>query len=400
MKLFRHHKRMAISGLALTVALVAGGVAYGFFSSPGSGTGSAPIATVSPLLIDQLGGTPLYNSTIDATAYQASQCFYCVGMGEFGNRITLASAGQPLSDAVLAMANFGATAGTMNVTLKVFNAGSGSTPGSLLATDTESVAVPAGPNGGYGSTYCTTTGASDPTCGIANFNATFNFASQDVTLPGSIVYEVQYNDPSNAVDGGVNVQLVNETSQVTVGSDADPGNLFVALASTSNGDGYTETGQDAAPGEISCETGSSTFTELSTASCSPSSNGYGTPAYVPAIEFDTNSMSGLYPGGPSQPINFSITNTGSTPATVSSVTVTVSTDNGNGLAEDQNGNDIGGCAASWFTISPSPDTTGATVPAGGTVDWIGTENISMPANASTNQDACEGKSLGLTFTSN
>jgi hypothetical protein len=38
--------------------------------------------------------------------------------------------------------------------------------------------------------YCTTTGASDPTCGIANFNITFNFASQNLTLPGTIVYGI------------------------------------------------------------------------------------------------------------------------------------------------------------------------------------------------------------------
>src|SRR5580698_4780609 len=112
MKLFRNHRKMAISGVALTVALVAGGVAYGFFSSPGSGTGSAPVATVSPLLIDQLGGTPMYNSTIDPTAYQASQCFYCVQMGEFGNQINLAGGGGPLSDVVVAMANFNNTPGT------------------------------------------------------------------------------------------------------------------------------------------------------------------------------------------------------------------------------------------------------------------------------------------------
>ena len=43
-------------------------------------------------------------------------------------------------------------------------------------------------------------------------------------------------------------------------------------------------------------------------------------------------------------------------------------------------------------------TLGWTVPAGGTIDVIGHANISMPADSTDNQDACEG-AVGLTFTS-
>jgi len=393
MKLLRNHRKMAISGVALTVALVAGGVAYGFFSSPGSGTGSAPVATVSPLLIDQLGGTPMYNSTIDPTAYQASQCFYCVQMGEFGNQINLAGGGGPLSDVVVAMANFNNTPGTTDITLNIYNPGTGNSgpPGSLIASDKQTFNIPA-TSTGYDPT------PTNPAAGIDNFNIVFNFASQDITLPSSVVYSIQYNDAQNSVNSGLNVQLVNESSQISVGSDANPGYLFASLASTANGDGWDATYNDVGPGEITSETVSSTFAQYSTADSGSGPNEQGEAPYIPAVEFDTNSMAGLYPGGPSQPINFSITNTGSTPATVNSVTVTVKTDGSNSLAEDVNGNDIAGCYASWFTISPSPDATSATVPAGGTVDWIGTENISMPANTA-NQDACEGANLGLTFTS-
>jgi hypothetical protein len=223
-----------------------------------------------------------------------------------------------------------------------------------------------------------------------------------VSVPGTIVYEIQYNDPSNAVNGGLNVQLVNETSQVSVGSDADPGYLFASLASTANGDGYDNTYNDVGPGEITAQTVSTTFGEYSTADVGTGSSEQGEAPWVPAVEFDTSSMGDLYPGGPSQPVNFSITNPGTIPETVNSVTISVAEDTGNGFVESQPGNtasDIANCYAEWFTVSPSPDTVSATVPAGGTVDWIGTASISMPANPN-NQDACQGKTIGLSFASN
>ena len=237
MKLVSSKRRMAVIGL--TVGLIAGasGLAVAYFTSQGSGTGSAQVGTASPILINQLGGTPLYNSRLPIAAnYQASQCFYCVAMTEFGNRINLAGNGGPLSDVVADMANVGTTAGPMNITFTIYSAGSGTSTGGILATDEQSFNVPAAPDGGYGSTYCTSgAGASDPTCGIANFSIDFNFASQNVTLPGTVVYGMSFNDPQNAVNGGVNIQMSTETpNDVGIGSDADPGNLF---ASTAGGNG-------------------------------------------------------------------------------------------------------------------------------------------------------------------
>lgn len=395
MKHFRINKKLAISGLALVVAIVAGGVAYAYFSSPGTGVGAAQAGTTTPVLIDQLGGTPMYNSRTDGTAYQYSQCFYCVGMSDFGNRVTLANGGGPLSDVVVDMANFNPLTGPsnlMDITLNIYGAGSGASAGTLLASDEQSFNIPSAPSGGYYGTYCQTIVASNPDsdCGIANFSITFNdFTPQDVTLPGTVVYDIQYNDPQNEIDGGVNVQLAQESTEVSVGSDADPGNLFLALASTS--------GQDAAPGEITCATGSTTFTEYSTASCG-GNEGYGTPSFVPAVEIDTNTMGDLYPGGPSQTVNFSMTNTGSIPETVHDVTIAVASNSSTGDIESTPGNtatDVANCQASWFTVT-SPVTVNATIPAGGVVDWVGAASISMPQSP-LDQNGCQGATIGLVF---
>ncbi len=403
MKLLRRKKFVlpAIVGIA---ALVGAGVAYGYFTTHGSGTGSATAGTPSSLLIDQLGGTPMYNSTIDPSTYISSQAFYATGAGELGNKINLANGGGPLSDVVVAMANFNPVSAPMDITLNIYNPGSysalGSAPGSLIATDKQTFTIPAAPNGGYGSAACAPSVAANPdsTCGIGNFNITFNFSSQDITLPSTVVYGIQYNDPQGAVTGGVNVQLVNETTQVTVGSDADPGYLFTSLASTANGDGWTVSGSnDVGPGEITCQTVTSTFGEYSTASTS-SGCGYGTPAFVPAVEFDMSAMSDLYPGGPPQPINFSVTNPGSIPVPLTTVTVGIATD-ANGLVEATPGypsTDDAGCYASWFTINQAPDINGS-VAAGQTwVDSPSGDSIVMPSSLS-DQDACEGATIGLTF---
>lgn len=394
---------MAVVGLALAVAAVGGGVAYAYFTGTGSGTGTAQVGTNANILIDQLGGTPMYNSTIDPTAYQASQCYYCVQMGDLGNKINLSGGGGPLSDVVVAMANFGGTATTMNITMSVYNPGTysgpGSPPGTLIATDKQLFNIPAGPNGGNGSAYCQTgAGDTDPYCGIGNFNITFNFAPQDVTLPGTVVYDLQYNDAQTVANGGVNVQLVNESSQISVGSDTAPGYAFTDLASLPS-NGYNATYNDVGPGQITNDSvgtvgAPNPFGEYPTADVG--SNGLA--PYIPAVEFDTNTAGDLYPGGPSQFISFSMTNTGNIPVTVSDVTIAVATDGSGDVQTGNPASDVTGCNADWFTVSPVPVVVGATIPAGGTVDWVDQATITMPSNIN-DQDACQGVPINLTFTS-
>ena len=123
-------KRYVIPSIAAAAALAGGGIAFAYFTSPGSGTGSASVGTPASLLIDRLGGTPDI-SRVDGTAYQSSQCFYCVQMGEFGNKVNLANGGGPLSDAVVDMVNFNPAVGTMPVTFNIYNTGPGNYAGQL-----------------------------------------------------------------------------------------------------------------------------------------------------------------------------------------------------------------------------------------------------------------------------
>jgi len=413
MKLFKTHRKLAMAALAFTVAIVAGGVAAAYWTSSGGGTGAAQTGSTTPLLIDQLGGTPMYNSTVDANAYNYSQCYYCVQMGDFGNKINLAGGGGPLSDVLVSMVNFNDLSAqtppyTMDMTLNIYNPGTyigpGSAPGTLIAKDSQAFTIPSAPSGGYYGSTCTADRVTNPNslCGLAFFNVVFNFESQNVTLPGTVVYDIQYNDPQNNVDGGVNVQLANEDTQITVGSDTAPGYLFASLASTANNNGYDNSYNNVGPGEVTCDTVTTTFGEYPTASCEGGAEGYGLPPYVPAVEFDMNTMADLYPGGPAQPVSFMVTNPGNIPETVNSVAITVTGTSDNLDCNTTNfamlnGSDVSGTDPTSTYTAGFP----TVIPAGGTVVFTSatTDAQIYMINLDVNQDGCQSLTVDLGFTS-
>jgi hypothetical protein len=371
-------KKLLVVGVAVAVLIGVGGAAFAYFTTHGSGTGSAAVGTSSPLLIDQLAGTPMYNSTIDGSAYQWSMAYDATSINQFGNEITFANGSQPLSDVVVAMSNAGPTTGSIPITFNIYNPASPETSADLLWTDTETVTPPGG----------------TPT-GIANFDVTFkNFTSVNyypgTPLPSTVVYGIAYDNTSG--DQSMNVQMSYEPP--LVGSDTAPGNLFL---STTGGNGAA----GGPTGEVTCSDVNTTFAQYSTASgnsglCGLGANPVGN--LIPAVEFDTSVMSDLYPGGPGQPINFSVTNPSNIPVLLTAVTIAVATDST--LVEATAGypsTDIAGCYASWFSVSPSPVPVSETIPAGGTIDWVGAATISM-ATSLADQDACQGHTIGLTFT--
>ena len=145
----------------------------------------------------------------------------------------------------------------------------------------------------------------------------FNFSSQNITLPGTVIYGIQYPDAQNSADSGVNPQSLTRARRSPLDRMWIPVTCLCRVSKPryTYDYGYNDVG----PGDITRPTVNTTFAEYTTAMTPPGSLcGYGTPAYVPAVELDTSTTSGLYPGGPSQPVNFSITNTGSIPERVSS----------------------------------------------------------------------------------
>jgi hypothetical protein len=395
-------KKVLVVGVAVALVLGIGGAAFAYFTSTGTGTGSAPVATVSPLVINQIGGVPVYNSIIDGSAYQWSFAYNATGANDFGNEIILTKANQLLTDVTVAMGNFNSATdpskGSLPVTLTIYKAGSGGLPGAFIGSDTVDV-IPPATSTGYESTL-------PAPYGIANFNVTFDFTSQYLTLPSDVVYGISYDN--STVDTGLNVNLSYENP--SVGSDTYPGYLYV---STGNGSDDSVGGPT---GEITCSDVSSTFAQYSTASGNSGACGLAaTPGpsnqipganLIPAVEFDATGVSDLYPGGPSVPINFSVTNPGAASAEVQTVTIKIAYDSNGNIETTANdpSTAVDGCSASWFEINGSYPSATLTLDQnllpGTALSWVGAASISMPADSVDNQNACQGKNVGLLFSSN
>jgi hypothetical protein len=175
-----------------------------------------------------------------------------------------------------------------------------------LATQTKTFNVPYPPAGNGAACAASTssifTGAANngtqwfnPATGSCYYGvvyaATFNHFtfSGPRSLPTTVVYGISYNASSGPASS-LNVLFSTESSSgaVTVGSDTDPGNLFVAAGSASNDLGGPT-------GEITCSTVGTSFSEYNTAvgatGCgTDTQQASGAPyepmAYVPAVEID------------------------------------------------------------------------------------------------------------------
>ncbi len=112
-----------------------------------------------------------------------------------------------------------------------------------------------------------------------------------------------------------------------------------------------------------------------------------TSAPVPVVVNQTSTVSGLAPGSGTQTLSGTFDNPNSGPVYVTSVSATVT------------GTDKTGCTASDYTIDGSAP-VGTQVPAGtGVASWSGL-TIAFNNKATTNQDACKGATVTITYTSN
>ena len=213
MRLLRR-KKFIIPAIAGIVALIGAGVAYGFYTSSGSGTGSAKVGTGSTVDVTQLAldSATLYDSVISPLPGNLpSEGFESDSVTELGNEIDLASAGQELSSVVVTMSSWACgnwaavgsppcttTPGStypVPITLYIYNVGAGNTLGSSIADDTQTFNIPFRPSADPSACPSETTAWYDAAAGKCynglDTNITFNgslFSTPNITLPGSIIY--------------------------------------------------------------------------------------------------------------------------------------------------------------------------------------------------------------------
>ena len=196
------------------------------------------------------------------------------------------------------------------ITLNIYGVGANNAVGGLLATDTQTFAIPYRPSASDPSVYsaegCTATSgkwynASDNTCnnGLAT-NITFNLSAQGVVLPNNVIYGIAYNTSdygatpygdSTACYGttsgcgydSLNVGLNQDPTNVSVGTDPNPGTIYwdTATAADYCDDGAGGTGTfriDGAANTSTCYDGG--------AGTGWAVSGTGSPYYVPAVQIN------------------------------------------------------------------------------------------------------------------
>lgn len=360
-----------LTAIGLSVAVIAGAVAaYAYFTSTGSGSGSAQTGTARTLTIQQVGAG--YDSLVSTGTYTQDQTFAGAGITEFGNDVTLANSGaQQLVNVVVAFDNWGPAIPALPITLSINNTVAGP-----ISTTTDA-AFPAA------------VGPATP----SEENVTFDFSSQGAFVQQEFVYQISFN---TSLASSLNVALSSSYNDLSVGTDTHPGTVW--LSST-----YSTLGNDFPACTTPITTG---VWEQVTTDCgpySPSNPGaYGTAAQVaagsadiPAVE--VNVVGGLvpplFPGGPSQPIDFAITNPGASSVHVNQVYTTVS-----GLTGAGSNGSIEACSTSMYPISGSPATVNENVPPGTTIVSPSGTTIKM-TDDNNNQDNCEGATVNLSFSS-
>ena len=254
-------KKRFIIPVAVAVALMAGGAAYGYFTAVGSGTGSAPVGKSAPLVISQVGAG--YDSLVPGGGYTEDQCFGCQGITEFGNDITLANSGewQQLVNVVVAFRNWGGAITDLPITLTINN----TIAAPFSVTQDFSFAPAANPS----STPSVT-------------NVTFDLSSYGLFVQREFVYGIAFDSSGDA--GGLNVALSSSALNLAVGTDTHPGTVWL---DTSYGFPLSDF--------PACTMGATGVWESVTTNCglSNESGAYGTDAQVaagsadiPAVEFN------------------------------------------------------------------------------------------------------------------
>ncbi len=300
----------------------------------------------------------------------------------------------------------------MPITFNVYAPGASGQTGTKIATQTHTFNIPFRPtstpaqcSGDVTEWYSAVSGACQH--GLAT-NVSFDFSSLNANLPSTIIYGISYNTSTNEYSplgassnrpvDSLNVALTTEPSNVSVGSDAHSGKIFLAQSAATGSSQIANCGGTLTAG---------LFQEY-TVGCA---NGLGSVNNIPAVQINVaggGGSPGLYPGGSTQNIEYAISNPGPNPAQIQSATVKVA-DNGTDIynAAPATGLVVG-CHTIWYQINHPILTLNVTVPAGGTTILNTAAQLSITGqttsiqmlDSGTNQNVCESQPVGLIFTAN
>lgn len=217
-------------------------------------SGAASAASGSSVIYSSLVSSPLHGNmpSVGAEAY---------AFKELGNAVNFStSKNRKLSSATVTMSSWGCQSGSWNggnclttsgatftapITFNIYNTNDGVTAGTLIASATQTFAIPYRPSASPKCTGADTGKWYDnalKTCfnGLAT-NITFGFAG--TTLPNSVVYGIAYNTTHYGyapigesascftASGGcgydsLNIALSNEPTNVSAGTDVNPGAIW------------------------------------------------------------------------------------------------------------------------------------------------------------------------------
>ncbi len=221
----------------------------------------------------------IYNS-IDAPlpGNNASQSFQATQTSEFGSQIAFGGSARVLANVVATMSSWACQTGSQNVsnvgtinaptpgscvsapgstfmepiTLNLFTVGTNNAVGHLIATDTQTFAIPFRPSALPDTGVCSATSSADGTgwhdpvtdkC-VHGFFTNITFSFGHVTLPNNVIYGIAYNtsgngshpygyatacasSPSGCGYDGLNVGYSTSPFEPSVGSNPRPGTNYL-----------------------------------------------------------------------------------------------------------------------------------------------------------------------------
>jgi hypothetical protein len=315
----------------------------------------------------------IYDSTVQPNpGNMVSEAFEATATAQFGNQINFAGTARVLADVVVQLSSWGCVSGgwstystapcvtspgstfTEPITLNIYNVGPAtahgpSSPGALVASTTQTFAIPYRPSAD--TNYATDCQAEATAQNVpvstfagtwfdAQLNQCFNgFVTQvkfdfgHVIVPNSVIYGIAYNtsdwgaqpqrpQPCNSSSGGcgydsLNVALSTEPTAPGPGTDAYPGTVYENVVNSGYAGNYCDAGAAGINVFRIDEPANYPTSDGSTSTCWSANSPTVQPWYIPAVQFNAvNSVSPSFTSPNAAnvvagtPFSFTVTTTG------------------------------------------------------------------------------------------